>query len=227
MTENSIRLKIASVFVFIGFLMTLGLTAVTLLLPGGSQLHEAMDPQIIINDLASASAADIDIHLAGIVFDSFFIIGYMAIFYGLFVLTKDKEAFFPKLAFALGLTTGFCDLVENAIQVALFNGIPAGWSPDGQYFATLWSFTFVKDLTSYMAGMIFIVLLMITLSDPPNLRSSKLLLVILMGLYVVIGSIAVVESSFLLVRNMSFMVDMLLGALVLLRLSKAVHLQPG
>jgi hypothetical protein len=149
-----------------------------------------MDPQVIINDLASATSADIAIRLAGIVFDTFFMVGYMAVFYGLFVLTKDKESFFPKLAFALGLITGFTDLVENAIQVALFNGIPAGWSPGGLYFATLWSFTFVKDLTSYMAGMIFIVLLLLTLSDPPNLRSSKLLLAILVGLYVVIGSIA-------------------------------------
>jgi hypothetical protein len=222
MAENRIQLKMASVFVFIGFLMTLGLTAVTLLSPGDSQLHEAMDPQIIIDDLASATAADISIRLAGIAFDTFFIVGYIAIFYGLFVLTRDKESFFPKLALALGLITGFCDLVENAIQVALFNGIPTGWSPDGLYFATLWSFTFVKDLTSYMAGMIFIVLLLLTLSDPPNLRSSKLALAILVGFYVVIGSIAVVESSFLLVRDLSFMIDMLLGALLLFRMSQAI-----
>ncbi|MHA2072856.1 MAG: hypothetical protein ACW985_13855, partial [Candidatus Thorarchaeota archaeon] len=63
------------------------------------------------------------------------------------------------------------------------------------------------------------VLLLLTLSDPPNLRSSKLLLAILVGLYVVIGSIAIVESSFLLVRNLSFMIDMLLGALILFRVS--------
>jgi hypothetical protein len=219
MPDNGIRLKMASVFVFIGFLMTFGLTAVTLLSPEGSQLHEAMDPQIIIDDLASATAADIDIRLAGIVFDTFFVVGYVAIFYGLYVLTKGSESFFPKLALALGLMTGFCDLVENAIQVALFNGIPTGWSPDGLYFATLWSFTFLKDLTSYMAGMIFIVLLVLTLSDPPNLRSSKMLLAILVGLYVVSGSIAIVESSFLLVRNLSFMIDMFLGALLLHRIS--------
>ncbi|MFW9846948.1 MAG: hypothetical protein ACFFD6_09385 [Candidatus Thorarchaeota archaeon] len=222
MSESSIQLRMASVFVFIGFLMTLGLTAVTLLSPGGSQLHEAMDPQTIINDLASATPSDIDIRLAGIVFDTFFMVGYMAIFYGLYVLTKEKESFFPKLAFALGLITGFCDLVENAIQVALFNGIPTGWTPDALYFATLWSFTFVKDLSSYMAGMIFIVLLLITVSDPPTLRSSKMILAFLVGLYVVIGSIAIVESAFLLVRNLSFMIDMLLGALLLFRISKAI-----
>jgi len=96
MSDNSVRLRIASVFVFIGFLMTLGLTAVTLLSPDGSQLHEAMDPQTIIDELASATAADIDIRLSGIVFDTFFMVGYMAVFYGLYVLTKDKESFFPK-----------------------------------------------------------------------------------------------------------------------------------
>ncbi|MFW9887537.1 MAG: hypothetical protein ACFFER_05105 [Candidatus Thorarchaeota archaeon] len=222
MTDNSIPLKIASVFVFIGFLMTLGLTASTLLSPEGSQLYTATDPQVLINEIASSTVADIDIRLAGIGFDTFFIVGYMAIFYGFFVLTKDKESFFAKLALALGLTTGFCDLVENAIHVALLNGIPAGWSPDGLYFAALWSFTFVKDLASYMAAMIFIVLLVFIMNDPPNLRSYKLILAIFVGLYVVIGCIAIVDSSFLIVRNLSFMLTMPLGAFILFRISNTI-----
>ncbi len=221
--STSASLQNTAAFVFIGFLMTLGLVAVTLITGGEGQLHVAMDPAIIISDLSSATVADIGIRLAGLVFDMFFIVGYLAVFYGLFLLTKPSGHFFPKLAFALGLATGVCDLVENAIQVALFTGIPAGWTPDGLYFASLWTFTFVKDMTSYMAGMVFVVLLILSLGTPPELRLSKIVLVILVGFYVVLGSVAIVDSSFLLYRNLSFMFDLLLGGLLFYRMSKALR----
>ncbi len=222
MTENtSASLRISAVFVLIGFLMTLGLVAVTLLSGGGAQLHEAVDPQTIINELNAASPADLNIRLAGLVFDMFFIVGYVAIFYGLYILTKSSVPFFPKLAFAIGLSTGLCDLIENAIQLALFTGVPAGWTPDGMYFAFLWTFTFVKDMTSYTAGMIFIVLLVLCLGAPAELRLAKSLLVVLLGFYVILGSLAIVDSSFLLYRSLSFMFDMLLGGILFHRMSKA------
>ncbi len=110
-------------------------------------------------------------------------------------------------------------MVENAIHVALLNGIPAGWTPDGMYFATLWSFTFVKDLTSYMAGMIFIVMLIVTINDMPRIKTYKILLAILLCLYVGLGSIAIVDSSFLVLRNLSFVIDMGVGSIVLYRMS--------
>jgi len=224
MTENtSASLRISAVFVLIGFLMTLGLVAVTLLSGSGAQLHEAVDPQIIINELNAATAADLNIRLAGLVFDMFFIVGYVAIFYGLFVLTKSSAPFFPKLAFAIGLTTGLCDLIENAIQLALFTGVPAGWTPDGLYFASLWTFTFVKDMASYTTGMIFIVLLLLSLGTPAELRLGKSLLVVLLGLYVVLGSLAIIDSSFLLYRSLSFMFDMLLGGILFYRMSSGIQ----
>ncbi|MHA2242841.1 MAG: hypothetical protein ACXACE_14650 [Candidatus Thorarchaeota archaeon] len=220
MDENTgSRLRIASIFVFIGFLMTIGMTAGTLLNPEGGQFHDATNPANIITELLTAQTTDIQIRLAGIVFDSFFIVGYAAIFYGLFLLTRSKDPFFPKLALILGLTTGLCDMIENAIHIALYTGVPNGWTPEGLYFATLWSFTFIKDLTSYMAGMIFIVMLFMTLSNPPDQRIYKIILVLLVGFYVGLGSIAVVERSFLLLRNLSFMIDMLFGAVILNRIS--------
>jgi hypothetical protein len=206
--------------------MTIGMAAGTIINPS-SQFHEPMDPQIIINDLASADVSDIYLGLSGIVIDSFFIVGYIAIFYGIFLLIRDKEYFFSKLGFVLGLTTGMCDMIENAIHVVLYTGVPNGWTPDGLVFATLWSFTFIKDLTSYMAGMIFIVMLLMTLDGPIDMKFYKVLLAVLVALYVGLGSIAVVESSFLLFRNLSFMVDMLLGSLILNRLSKLYTNQPA
>ncbi|MFW9800417.1 MAG: hypothetical protein ACFFD9_08270, partial [Candidatus Thorarchaeota archaeon] len=147
----------------------------------------------------------------------------LAVFYGLFLLTKQSGDFFPKLAFALGITTGVSDLVENAIQVAMFTGIPAGWTPDGLYFASLWTFTSVKDMTSYMAGMIFVVLLILSVGTPPELRLNKSVLAILVGFYVLLGSVAIIENTFLLYRNLSFMFDLLLGGLLFYRMSTALR----
>ncbi|MHA2423450.1 MAG: hypothetical protein ACXAEF_01600 [Candidatus Thorarchaeota archaeon] len=224
--EISTQLRIASVFVFIGFLMTIGMAVGTILNPS-SQFHEPMDPQIIINELVSADTGYLYLGLSGIVIDTFFIVGYIAIFYGIYLLIRDHEPFFSKLGFMLGLTTGMCDMIENAIHVALYAGVPNGWTPDGLVFATLWSFTFIKDLTSYMAGMIFVVMLFMTLDGPIDMKLYKVVLALLVALYVGLGSIAVVENSFLIFRNLSFMVDMLLGALILNRLSKIYANQPA
>jgi hypothetical protein len=213
--SNSSSLRTAAVFVFIGFLMTLGMTAETLLNTGSVNLYTVTDIQSIIDALVASSAFSIQFSLAGLVFDCFFIIGYLSIFYGLYILTKDRDILLPKLAFALGLTTGITDLIENAIHVALLTGVPNGWVPDSLVFSNAWTVTFVKDLTSYMAAMIFIVLLILSLSSPPALRTPKLILAILLGVYAVLGCISVVIPEFLTFRNLSFMIDTLLGALLL------------
>ena len=218
---NSIssHLKVVSVFVFLGFIMTLGLTATTLLNPGGGNLYELRLITSVIADLVAATPADINIKLASLVFDNFFMIGYLSIFYGLYLLTKGKEDLFAKVAFALGSLTFISDLVENAFQVALLTGVPNGWVPADAVFSTFWTVMFVKDISSYMAGFTFIVLLLLSMSEPPEFRTAKLIFVILLGLYVGLGVIAIIEPSFLVFRNLSFMVDLLVASLLFRNLS--------
>ena len=208
------RLKVASVFIFFGFLMTLGMTAMTLLNPGGGNLYEVRTITSVISDLLAASAQDINIKLVSLVFDNFFMIGYLAIFYGLYLLTKEKGNFIAKVAFALGSLTFITDLVENAFQIALLTGVPNGWIPPETVFSSFWLVMFVKDISSYMAGYTFIILLVLSLSDPPEFKTSKLTFVILLGLYVSFGVVAIIEPSFLLFRNLSFMIDLLLASLL-------------
>lgn len=220
MTDSiSSHLKVASVFIFLGFIMTLGLTATTLLNPGGGNLYEVRPIASVIADLVAATPADINIKLASLVFDNFFMIGYLSIFYGLFLLTKGKEDLFAKVAFALGSLTFISDLVENAFQVALLTGVPNGWVPADSVFSTFWTVMFVKDISSYMAGFTFIVLLLLSMSDPPEYRTSKLVFVILLGLYVGLGVVAIIEPSFLVFRNLSFMVDLLIASLLFRQMS--------
>ncbi|MFW9805500.1 MAG: hypothetical protein ACFFFK_02065 [Candidatus Thorarchaeota archaeon] len=215
MTENiGSRLNVISVFIFLGFIMTLGMTATTLLNPGGGNLYEIRPIANVIADLVAATPADINIKLASLVFDNFFMIGYLSIFYGLFLLTKGKEELFAKVSFALGSLTFISDLVENAYQVALLTGVPNGWVPADSVFSSFWTVMFVKDISSYMAGFTFIVLLLISISDPPEFRTSKVVFVILLGLYVGLGVVAIIEPSFLVFRNLSFMIDLLIASLL-------------
>jgi hypothetical protein len=220
MTDSiSSHLKVASVFVFLGFLMTLGMTATTLLNPGGGNLYEIRPIANVIADLVAATPMDINIKLASLVFDNFFMIGYLSIFYGLYLLTKGKEELFAKLAFALGSLTFISDLVENAFQVALLTGVPNGWVPADSVFSSFWTVMFVKDISSYMAGFTFIVLLLLSLSEPPEVKTPKLVFVILLGLYVGLGVIAIIEPSFLVFRNLSFMIDLLVASLLFHQMS--------
>ncbi len=219
MDDIASRLRIVSVFIFLGFLMTLGMTAMTLLNPGGGSLYEVRVIGNVIADLLAASAADINITLVSLVFDNFFIIGYLCIFYGLFLITKERDRVIATVGFALGITTGFTDLIENAFQVALLTGVPNGWVPADSVFSSLWIVMYVKDISSYMAGFVFIVMLLLTLRDRQEIQLSKMVFVILLGLYVSLGIISIVEPSFLVFRNLSFMIDMLIGSLLFRQMS--------
>ena len=213
------RLKVVSVFIFLGFLMTLGMTATTLLNPGGGDLYEVRPIGNVIADLVAATAQDINIKLASLVFDNFFMIGYLAIFYGLFLLTREEENLMAKVGFLLGSLTFITDLVENAFQVALLTGVPNGWVPADNVFSSLWVVMYVKDISSYMAGFTFIVLLLLSLSNPPEVRTAKVVFVILLGLYVSLGVISIIVPSFLLFRNLSFMIDLLVASLLFRQLA--------
>ncbi|MHA2025031.1 MAG: hypothetical protein ACW98U_03935 [Candidatus Thorarchaeota archaeon] len=223
MTDNiGSRLKVASIFIFLGFLMTLGMVAAIFLNPGGGDLYNVRPIASVILDLQEATAQDINIKLTNLVFDNFFMIGYLAIFYGLFLLTRTKEKLFAKVAFALGSLTFISDLIENAYQIAILTGVPNGWVPADNVFSSLWMFMYVKDISSYMAGFTFIVLLLLSMSDPPEFRTSKLVFVILLGLYVGLGVIAIIEPSFLVFRNLSFMIDLFVTSLLFRRLAASV-----
>lgn len=216
-TESA--LKVLSHFIFLGFLMTLGMTATIILNPGGGNLYEIRPIANVIADLVGASPQDINIKLASLVFDNFFMIGYLCIFYGLYLLTRDREELIAKVAFLLGCLTFFSDMIENAIQIALLNGVPNGWIPADNIFSSLWVVMYMKDISSYMAGFTFIVLLLLSINEPLEYRTSKLFFVILLGLYVGLGVVALVEPSFLVFRNLSFMIDLLLASLLFRRMA--------
>ncbi len=215
MSENLIsKLKMVSIFIFLGFLMTLGMAATTFLNPGGGNLYEVRPIANVIADLLAATSLDITVKLASLIFDNFFMIGYLSIFYGLYLITKGKDELITKIAFLLGGVTFAFDLIENAFQIALLTGVPNGWVPADNVFSTLWVVMFVKDISSYMAGFIFIVMLLVSLNIPRDFREEKIIFIILLGVYVILGVIAIIDPSLLVFRNLSFMVDLLVASIL-------------
>ncbi|MFW9780132.1 MAG: hypothetical protein ACFFE8_14890 [Candidatus Heimdallarchaeota archaeon] len=218
--SKSSELNMVAMMVFLGFIMTLGMVTTTVIYPDGGQFHLAMDPSDIYAQLSAMSLSERDIMLGGIVFDTFFILGYLSLFYGLFLLVRHQGIFFPRLGLSLGLATAVCDLIENALHIAFITGAFNDWNADPILWVYLWAFTFTKDLTSYMAGIINVVLLLVTFSSPVNLRVTKLIFIIFFAFYILVGSLGVINPSFLLIRNLGFVIDLGISAILFYRASK-------
>ena len=164
--------KLIGLIVFIGFVATLFFMILMVLYPESGQFHEYTDRA---NKVPSLTAEEAQINIYTIIVDNFFIIGYTGIFYGLYVLLKDSDEFWPKLGFTFGLITVFTDLIENGFVVAINNGIAAGFQPDGLIWSVFWTNSAIKDISAYMSVFTFVILLAYTLNEDPNLRLRKLI----------------------------------------------------
>jgi hypothetical protein len=70
-----------------------------------------------------------------------------------------------------------------------------------------------------MAGFAFIVLLLLSLNTHPEIRVSKIVFVVLLGLYVGLGTVAIIDPALLIFRNLSFMIDLLVASILFRQLS--------
>jgi hypothetical protein len=201
------KFKLISVFVFIGFLITVGLLLLTLANPATSQYHIIENPATIKATL-TADPMLVASNLAGIALDNFFIVGYFAIFYGLYLLTKPVDINVARAAFLFGSMTVLFDLLENSVLISIFNGVPAGYEPDNLIFGLLWVCTSIKDSSSYISAIIFFVLLLQGRNHYRPLKTTKIVLALFLLLYFALGSLGIISSIFLLLRNLSFVVDM-------------------
>jgi hypothetical protein len=221
MEENGSQFKVLTVFVLIGFVMTLGLIFLTVMFPDSSgQYHEIMNPNTIVTEL-NTDSEQVKISLYSIIIDNIFIVGYFSVFYGAYLLTKSQDPIIPKFGFAMGMSTAIFDFLENAVLVGLINGVPAGYTPDSLMFGIQWLFMSFKDISSIVATLVFGVLLLISLNSPENLRVRKLVLALFLLLYTVLGSLGLMDPLFLQLRNLSFVLDMAVASGVFYSISKS------
>lgn len=209
------QMRLATIFVSLGFLITLGLIGITLLDNDAGQFHDPMNPQMIVADNSSENRTTLN--LLSIALDNFFILGYTAIFYVMYLFTKHVN-FWAKTGLALGLSTAVFDVLENAILVML-NRIGTNFTPDPLIWVVLWFFTFVKDISSYMSGFVFAVLLIATLNHTPELRMTKIIIGFMLILYIIIGSLGLINPLFLTIRNLAFVANLFIASILFYRIS--------
>jgi hypothetical protein len=205
-------IRLTAIMILLGFVMTLGMISINILDIKAVQYHDPKDSVEITNDIKD-NPDRVNLILLGILFDNFFILGYTGIFYALYLYTKHTN-FWAKIGIIAGFSTAIFDIIENAIQVALLQGISEGWDPNNLIWVFLWGFTFIKDISSYLAGFVFIVLLIVTINDSPELKTTKLIVAVLLGIYVLVGSLGLVNPAFLLIRNLSFVIDLLIAGIL-------------
>jgi hypothetical protein len=214
------KFKVLTVFVVIGFLVTIGLVFLTVMFPDSlGQIHEIDDPVSIANELL-ANPEQRNISLYSIILDNFFILGYFSLFYGVYLLTKDLDPVIPKSAFILGIFTAVFDILENSLLLGILNGVPVGFTPEELLFGIFWFFMSVKDIFAVLTTFTFAILLLIGLNDQKSIRIHKLVLAGFLLLFTFLGSLGLMSPLFLQLRNVSFVVDLAVASVVFYSISR-------
>ncbi len=164
-------------------------------------------------DVIRAVEENMDAALLFVALDTFFIIGYTGLFIGIYMMTRDIHPLVSQIGLAFGLSTSIGDLIENSLLFALIKGVPEGWSPDPSFFVLLWLVAFFTDSCSYLAAVLFGVMLSFTFPR----GNSKFTLGVLFLLYAVIGFIGYIVPIFMLIRALFFVIGLGMATLVLLR----------
>ena len=221
MEEEGAKFRVLTVFILIGFLMTLGLVFLTVAFPDSSgQYHEIINPADIKTELATNSE-QVNISLYSIVIDNFFILGYFALFYGAYLLTKHLDPVLPRVGFIMGISTAVFDILENSVLLGLINGVPAGYEPVDLMFGIQWLFMSIKDISSVIATLIFAVLLILSLNKTEKNKTLILVLAVFLLFYTILGSLGLMDPLFLQLRNLSFVLDMAVASVVFYSISRS------
>jgi hypothetical protein len=220
MEVETAKFKFLTWFVFIGFLMTIGMVFLTVMFPNYTgQLHVIENPTTIINNIKTDTDYQ-NIALISIILDNFFIFGYFTLFYGAYLLTKNLDPFIPKASLVIGILTAIFDVLENALLIGIFNGIPVNYTPDNLIYGILWFFVSVKDIFSVLAAFSFAVMFLLTLNDPKYLRMEKLVLAVFLLLFTTLGALGLMSSLFLQLRNLTFVIDLAVATAIFYSISR-------
>ena len=205
------QFKIISVFVFLGFLATMGLLLLSFIAPDASQFHLPSDNAVQLLMPSTMTRDQANQNIWSVIIDNFFIVGYTGIFIGSYLYIKEA-GFYAKFALIFGLVTTATDIIENAIVVAISNSMTIGYQPDPLLWGLFWSISAVKDISAYVSAFSFAILFLLTLNDKPTVRFNKLVFAVLFILFAFIGSLGLFSPLFLTLRNVLFVVDLLLAS---------------
>jgi len=221
MSQNTF--KIISAFVFLGFLATMGLLALRFIAPTASQFHLPAEGDTDLVFPTTMTREQADANIWSVIIDNFFIVGYTGIFIGAYLYVREVD-YYAKFAFVFGLVTTAMDIVENAFIVAISNSMAmtTSYKPEPLLWGIFWSISAVKDISAYISAFTFAVLFLLTLNDKPSLRSNKLIFVVLLLFFALIGSLGLFNPTFLTIRNVLFVLDLVIASILFYKTDESV-----
>ena len=156
--------RFISFTVFMGGIFSLIMAIITSYSKTEPQFFWAENTSLLIEQLSSNVSVSRTVLMFSI-FDNLFVVGYMVLFYGLYLLVKNFSEDVSKLALFLGWLTGFFDIIENVLNIFLAIGVPNGYQPIPLHLFSMWFATYSKDVLSVVAVFLFLMLLLDLLLD--------------------------------------------------------------
>lgn len=202
--------QITGLITLFGFIVVLIMVITSFVLPEEAiSLDRPDDPANLI-DAVNNNEDEAVLYIA---LDTFFIIGYTALFIGMYLITRDIFPVISKFALIFGVMTAIGDFIENSLLFAFSKGVPLGWEPHPMFYVILWLFAFLIDTCSYAAAILFGV--MLAKAFPRN--NNKFIVGILFLLYAAIGFLGYLMPIFMLIRSLFFVIGLGFATVVLLR----------
>jgi len=185
----------------IGVIAVIALVICGLIFP--ADVSKMDRPQEIMHFITIAKAYQHQILLL-ITLDTIFIGGYLALFIGLYLMSRDFSDEIAIIGLIFGILTALLDILENALLVAMIQGINRGWLPGDGIYGTVWTINMLVDLLSYITILLFAIIYG-TIYRP---RSRKFTMAILLILYVIIGLISLIIPELLVIRSVFFIIGL-------------------
>lgn len=180
-------------------------------LPQGVQVQPAFP--VPLEQFVRASNEFPDTALGFFGADSLFVLSYMLVFIGLYVVTAERARPFALIGLGLGIFTALMDASENAFFITYAlgakNGIPLT-NPDVPLIYILANLKWMGSFaTLYAFGLVF-----------PRTGWLGWLISALMLVFPIVGVLGIANPSLIVVRGLFFLIGMPLFALYFWQLSR-------
>ena len=214
------KFKLIGLVTLLGGIFSLAMAALILSLGKPPQFFDAKNISEVISELRNNNKF-VSTLLLFTAFDNLFVVGYMTLFYGVYLITKGYEENLSKLALLFGWLTGLFDLIENAFNVFLAVGVTHGFEPGELYFTLMWSSTYLKDGFSVVATYLFFVIFLGKIIFEREYKAGELIIAILLLFYVITGSTTIINPAFVAIRNITLVLVMFIASIVFMKEAEA------
>jgi hypothetical protein len=152
--------------------------------------------------------------------DSVFVMGYVLVFAGLYVVTAERARIFAKLALGLGIATAAFDTLENTVFISYSLGANAGFTLDNAALPLIFIVTNLKWLAAFGTMLTFGLIF-------PRRDSLSWVISGLMVVFTVVGVAGIVFPNLIAWRGLFFLIGMPLFAWFFWQGSKKTGITEG